>query len=321
MRSLLGFLLAIASPVFATSAHAQGRCAEFSATATDLRITYDPYLPAMVDRFFNIQIRQTDPKISGVRILLADPDPSGPDPLLGVNGVARYDVVWSRDPSRNVFAMGAEQPNSTNGALIEFSGRGVQKVRSESFRLRIPAGQDVSAGNYYQPLEVRYQCLAGEADVGVPVVHSGAQLAIDLRVPEKISTFIGSAGVQRGRLDFGKVDANGGAISQSLSITAQSTMPYDIDVLSENGALKRFAGDDRKIDYSLWLSGVPLTSGSRVACNRGIAPMGNTHRLRAEIDGREARAAAAGSYKDTITLTFSPRAGLTGGTECTLVSP
>ncbi|MBX7483433.1 hypothetical protein [Qipengyuania qiaonensis] len=321
MRALLGFLILAASCAPATVAHAQGQCAEFSATAADLRVTYDPFLPAMVDRSFNIQVRRVDPKVSAVRILLADPDPAGPDPLMGLNGVSRYDVVWSRDPSRHVFAIGPEQPNATNGALIGFSSRGGQTVQNESFRLRIPAGQDVGAGNYYQSLEVRYQCLMGDAEVGTPGFQSGAQLAIDLHVPEQISTFIGSAGLQRGRLDFGVVPETGGAVSRSLSITAQSTLPYDIDIRSENGALRRYAEDDRKLDYSLWLSGVPVKTGARLACSRGTAPAGQAHLLRAEIAAEQVKTAAAGTYSDVVTLTFSPRLGLPGGQGCSIITP
>ena len=321
MRAMIGLSALVASVLPASVAQAQSQCAEFSVTAADLRVNYDPFLPAMVERAFNIQVRRLDPNITAVRILLADPDPAGSDPVLGLNGIARYDVVWSRDPSRQVFAIGSEQPNSTNGALISFSGQEMQPIQNANFRLRIPAGQDIGAGNYHQSLEVRYQCLTGNTDAGSFGVQSGAQLAVDLQVPERLSTFIGSAGVRRGRLDFGRVSANEGVISRSLSVTAQSTLPYDIDIRSENGALRRFADDDRKLDYSLWLSDIEIGSGARLACTRGQAPAGHVHLLRAEIDAEQARTAAAGTYSDIITLTFAPRLGLSGGEGCTLVLP
>lgn len=290
-------------------------CAEFTASSAELQVFYDPFQHAPVERSFSLQVRRLDPTITAVRFILADPDTAGVRPQLGLGGPT-YEIVWAREPGRRAFASGGEQPNNTNGAQISFGGASDRAVRDETFRIRIPAGEDLAAGTYYQPLDILFQCYAGDSLAGPTQVQRDGRVAVDLIVPEQIKSFIGSQGVRRGRLDFGVLTPALGRVSRNLSITAQSTVPYEVDFSAQHGALKRSADDPAAIPYQTWFADLPVRSGSRVGCAKSPAPQGRTHILRAEVDGRQSASAPAGSYGETITITFSPRLGLAGGDGC-----
>lgn len=301
------------------SALAQG-CVEFTAARAELQIQYDPFASGRVDRTFNLRVRRVDDRVTSVRFFFADPDPDGAQPVVGIGGPRVYDLEWTRDAGRQVLALGGEQPNATNGALVGFGSAPGGSVRNESFRVRIPAGQDASAGNYYQPLDIRYQCFSGSNALGSPQVQGDGRVALDLRIDERIKAFIGSPGVRRGTMDFGTLTANLGKVSRTLSLTAQSTIPYEIHVDADRGALARDDKGGPSIPYSLWLSDLPVHDGSRLGCPRTNAPTGTAHILRAEVNGADAGKVAAGTYGDVLTLTFSPRTGLSGGAGCSVIS-
>lgn len=162
---------------------------------------------------------------------------------------------------------------------------------------------------------MRFICYKGREEVDRGI-QSGAQVAVNLRVPERISTFVGSPGIRRGRIDFGEIDAAGGNRIRGLIITALSTIPYDIRVATERGALKRSDRDDSSVPYSLKLSGIPVTDRSSVVCDRTPAPGGRGHNLQVELKGEDLRKAPAGAYSDIVTLTFAPRLGLSGAEGC-----
>lgn len=314
----LGLAAAAAAVALPGAARAQGGCAEFAVGPAELRISYDPYNRAQVERTFTMRVRRQNAQVTAVRLIVADPDPVRGQPTIGIDGPEVYAVRWARDAGRQVFGTGAEQPNGANGALVSFGEGPRGSVRNEMFRLQIPAGQDVGAGTYYQPLEIRYQCYAGEAPLGGVQVQAGGMVAIDLAVPEKISSFIGSQGVRRARLDFGPLTLGSGNVTRSLAITTQATMPYEAEFRAEYGTLKRAPTDRAAVDYALWFNEIPVADRSRVACARPAAPGGRTSQLRAEVNGDQARTAPAGAYGDIVTITFSPRLGLAGGNGCTL---
>jgi hypothetical protein len=295
-------------------------CVEFTAPSSELQLRYDPFASGRIDRTFNVRLRRLDDRVTSVRFLFADPDPHNAQPVVGIGGPRTYEIEWARDASRDVLAIGGEQPNATNGALVGFGSAPGGSVRNESFRVRVPAGQDVGAGNYYQPLEVRFQCYSGDDELEPPQVQSDGRVALDLRVEERIKAFVGSPGVRRGTLDFGTLTPGLGKVSRSLSLTAQSTVPYEIDIDADNGALARGGREEPAIPYSMWLSDLPVRDGSRLGCPRTNAPSGKTHLLRAQLDSADAGKVAAGSYSDIVTLTFSPRIGLGGNSGCSVIS-
>lgn len=290
-------------------------CAEFTASSAELQVFYDPFHHAPVERSFSLQVRRLDPNVTAVHFILADPDTAGVHPELGLAGPP-YEIVWAREPGRRVFASGGEQPNNTNGAKISFGGVSDRALRNETLRIRVPAGEDLAAGTYYQPLDILFQCYGGDSLAGPTQLQRDGRVAVDLIVPEQIKSFIGSEGVRRGRLDFGLLTPASGKASRNLSITAQSTVPYEVDFTAQHGALKRSADDNAAIPYETWFTNLPVRSGTRVGCAKSPAPQGRTHLFRAEVDGRQSASAPAGSYRETITITFSPRVGLSGGNGC-----
>ncbi|WP_395337167.1 hypothetical protein WBP06_21730 [Novosphingobium sp. BL-8H] len=294
---------------------AKAACADFRASSSELSLDYDPFNRSEVERSFTIHVRRLDPRITAVRVVLANPGAINRGAALGRNESVRYDIRWVRDSGRTILVSGAEQPNATNGALIEFGAGATGDNVNESFRIQIPAGQGIVAGRYYQPLEVRFACMAGrdEIDRGMQL---GSQVAVDVTVPERISTFVGSAGNQRGRIDFGDIDGSSGNVTRGLTVTAQSTVPYEIRVDEERGAMKRFDNDDAVLPYALKVSGFPVTRQSTIACSQTPAPGGRSHGVQVELSARDLQRLPAGQYADVVTLTFSPRLGLSGGDGC-----
>lgn len=192
-------------------------------------------------------------------------------------------------------------------------------MRDEVFRVRVPAGEDLAAGSYYQPIDIIYQCYIGDDVSGGTRMQNDGRVAVDLVVPERVASYIGSQGIRRGRLDFGTLAPNGGTTSRSLSITTQATVPYEVEFSTLHGALKRSADDTAAIPYRSWFADLPIRDGSRVGCPRPSAPRGSVSVMRAEVDGRAAATAPAGTYGEEITITFSPRLGLNGGSGCSAI--
>ncbi len=308
-------MILIAAAAGAVPQAALASCADFRASSSELSLQYDPFSPAGVERTFTLRTRRLDPDITAVRVVLADPGRIERGAALGRGDAVRYDIRWTRDSGRIVFVSGAEQPNATNGALIQFGPSRSGDSVNETFRIHVPAGQGIGAGDYYQPLELRFICYTGRDEIDRSI-QTGGQVAVNLRVPERISTFVGSPGIRRGRIDFGEIDATGGNQIRGLTVTAQSTIPYDIRVDTERGALKRSDRDDAAVPYGLKLSGFAVSDRSRIVCDRTPAPGGRGHTLQVELNGDDLRKAPAGAYSDIVTLTFAPRLGLSGGEGC-----
>ncbi|MGH7018937.1 MAG: hypothetical protein ACREEY_03605, partial [Brevundimonas sp.] len=200
MKTLLlaaSAVLALAAPQVAAAG-----CADFQITGTDLSLQYDPFSPAPIERSFTLRIRRIDSAATAVRFLLADTDSPAAASRIGT-GPGGYDIRWNRDTSRQIFVGGAEQPNATNGALVRFGEGPSGDVVTETLRFSLPAGQDAPAGDYYEALEARFVCYSGDQMLGSPDFQQGAGLAVDLNVPERISTYVGAAGIRRGEIAFG----------------------------------------------------------------------------------------------------------------------
>jgi hypothetical protein len=309
----------VAALMVPASASAQS-CAEFSVSPAELQLNYDPFSPVRAERVFNVRVRRLDSRATAVRILLADPDPVAASPVVGLGGPADYDIEWVRDAGRQALAIGGEQPNATNGALITL-GRAADGSQNEAFRIRIMAGQDVAASDYYQPLDIRFQCYAGDEPLGPPSVQTDGRVALGVRVAETLRAFVGSAGTKRATIDFGELRPGTGDVTRTLSVTAQSTIPYEIDVRAENGALVRGRAADERIPYTMSLANLPVADGARIACPRTPAPSGQRHVFSAGVTGDVAATVRAGDYRDVVTLTFSPRVGLGGSHACALIAP
>lgn len=294
---------------------AAAACVNFQVTGSDLSVRYDPFSPSPVERIFTLRAQRIDPLTTAVRFILVDGDSPGGETRIG-SGPRGYGIRSVSNSSRAMFFNGAEQPNATNGLLINFgSGQGGD-IATETLRLSIPAGQDTAAGDFFEPLEIRYICETADGP-GTPDFQRGARVAIDLHVPEMISTYIGAPGVRRGQIAFGSLIGVEGLVSRDLVVTAQSTIPYNLEYDSTRGRLKRRDDDDYGLDYDVRLSGYPVGREAVLSCARTIAPLGRTHALQVTLGAGQAAMAPAGTYSDTITLSFTPRLGLSGAEGCT----
>ncbi|MGH7021228.1 MAG: hypothetical protein ACREEY_15205, partial [Brevundimonas sp.] len=112
------------------------------------------------------------------------------------------------------------------------------------------------------------------------------------------------------------LEPTGGVASRSLVVTTQSTVPYDIGVASKWGRLQRREGDPYSLNYEMRLSGVPVAAGSTLSCTRTPAPSGRAHPFQVDLAQDQAARIPAGGYSDVVTLTFTPRAGLSSPEGC-----
>lgn len=300
--------------VLAAAPSAVRACAAFQVSGSDLSLRYDPFNPSPVERTFTLRIQRLDASAAAVRFILVDADTAGGARRIG-SGPDGYEIRSVRDASRPLFFSGAEQPNAANGLVTPFAGAGAQ-VATEVLRLSIPAGRSTAAGDYFEPLEVRYSCQDAEGRFGPAEFQQGVQVGIDLRVAESLSTFIGSPGVRRGQIAFGRLAPGQGSVTRNLAITTQSTVPYDLEIKRRFGRLQRREDDEYGLDYALRLEGRPVSDGAVVACSRTPVPAGRSHELEVSLDQARAAQVPAGSYGDTVTLNFTPRVGLSGAEGC-----
>ncbi|UIJ46635.1 hypothetical protein LZK98_06725 [Sphingomonas cannabina] len=312
LLAAIGACAAVVAPAAASAA-----CASFEASPAELTVQYDPFGRATVDRVFTLRIRRLDPAATGVRFVFANPDASGGRSRVGRYGPEDFTILWNRDQGRRVFVLGAEQPNPTNGAYVQFAAAPAGNVVTDVFRLQLPPGQQAAAGTYLQPMELRFFCTTA-GDSTPPDFQTGSQVAVQVEVPQRISSYIGSIGQRRGAIDFGELGAGGGVAPRSLAVTVQATVPYTIDIHKERRALRRSDEDSYGIPYRMRLSGVEVDDGSRMACDVTQAPTGRVHPVEVALSQRDVASVPAGSYSDTVTLTFLPRLGLAGGAGCAI---
>ena len=299
----------------AAAPQAARACVDFQATGSDLNVRYDPFNPAPIERVFTLRVQRLDPSVSAVRFIVVDGDAVGGVARIG-QGPDGYDIRSVRDGSRPLFFRGAEQPNASNGLLTSFGQGPGGDIATETLRLSIPAGRDTPAGDYFEPLEVRFTCQGSDGVPGAADFQLDARFAIDLRVPEILSTYVGAPGVRRGQIAFGPLNPDGGVLNRDLVVTAQSTVPYGIEIDRRRGRLQRRDDDAYGLDYDLRLSGAPVTSGVAAACARTPAPAGRAHTLQVALSQGQAARVPAGAYGDVVTLNFTPRLGLSGQDGC-----
>lgn len=295
---------------------AQAGCADFASAGTGLSIQYDPFSNTPVNRILTLRVSRVTPSATSVRFVIVDPDPAAGVSRLGSAGPEGYDIAWTRDSSRPVFFLGAEQPNATNGAVVSFGPGPSGDVVQETFRLSVPAGQSVGAGDYYEPLEVRYVCYSGDSALGGVETQSAGRVAVDLETPEMVSAWVGSMGNRRGEIDLGVLGQAQGSVTGGLAVTTQSTSPYEISVSAKWGELRRSEADVVGLPYSMRLGGLAVERGDTIVCDRTPAPSGRSHALQVGVNGADVATRPAGAYSDVITLTFAPRLGLSAQSGC-----
>lgn len=308
MRACFATLAIGGSMLAAAPAWAQTQCAQFELVGNGGRVAYQPFESSPTVDSFDLRVRRLVSGISGVRFVLADGTPQAAGPQIGSAGPAIYDISWLEDTTRRVLVVGNEQPQTTTGAQILFAERaGIQFTR---FRLTVPAGQQAAAQVHRENLTVRYQCLDSQGRQVGATQEQPASVELSLTVPRYVAAYIGSAGQTRGTIDFGDVGAPTASLSKAINITALSTLPYAIRFESENGGrLKRRASETQGIIYAMNYAGVEVASGDTLLCPITPAPMGRGEQFEVGLDRQSIATLPAGAYRDTVTMTFTPRDG------------
>lgn len=300
-------IAALAMITFSDTAHAQGApCAEFELLNSATPIIYDPFRSGSVGADLTLRVSRLDPTTTGVRFILADATPKGSRPAFGFFGPPEYDVVPVAPQSQQgpLLVWGAERPNSSNGYWVAFGESGTHST--VPLRLLIPAGQASAANTESETLEVRYECFAGTDRSGLDLTQRTAATRMALRIPALFGAFIGSQGGQRGTIELG--DLTRGSVNGSVLVTAVSTVPYTVRV-GASGRLTQDPGDNGGLPYQMRLDGREIESGASIQCPPTPTPGGASHDMQVSVDTRLADSLPAGRYRDTITLTFSPRDG------------
>lgn len=306
-RTLALALPAMAMITFASQAQAQGApCAEFELLNAATPIVYDPFRAGAVGADLTLRVTRLDAAATGVRFVLADATPQGSRPAFGLFGPSEYDIVPVSPQSQQgpLFVWGAERPNPSNGYRVAFGEGG--DTDTVALRLLIPAGQASAADTESENLEVRYECFSGMDRLGLDRTQRTAQTRLSLRIPTLFGAYVGSQGGQRGSIELG--DLTRGRVAGNVMVTAVSTVPYDVRVAA-NGRLTQAAGDPGGLPYSMRLDGRDIQNGTTLRCPPTPTPGGASHDVQIAVDTRTVNDLPAGRYRDTITLTFSPRDG------------
>lgn len=314
LRSILGFaglalgLLAGGQAFAQTSLSA---CVKFEILDAGVDKVYDPYKPHNVVDNFTVRMTRGSGAVTSVRFLLVDTTPLGSDPKFGSDGPADYDIDWVQDSSRPVFVYGAQTVTELNSAMISFHGQ--QSTQTTVVRLSIPRGQTAIAGRQVERLAVRYQCFAGRDEIGGQLDQYNGQMELSLYIPRIVSAYVGGIGQQHGEIAFGTL-GTASNLRKNISVSVMSTLPYAIDITSENGLkLLRSRDRDGAIDYKLQVAGLDVTGPATMQCPITPMPSGESRLVEVALDPTAVKNQPAGDYSDTITLTFRPNDGYAGG--------
>lgn len=296
---------ALASPALATSS----RCAQFEILGNQGDEKYDPFSAQDLRKNFQVKVTRLDDSATSVQFLLVDGTPEQGGARVGTFGPATYDIEWTQDNSRQVFVAGPQVITALNGARVEF-GRGRNAVATTGFQLYVPRGQVAAAGTQSEQLIVRYQCFGGKDRIGGENEQLTGQMEIALRVPRFVAAYIGGTNQRRGEIDFGTISATSSNLSKAISVTALSTVPYQVSFGTDNGGkLKRNAREADGIDYRMRYAGVDVNPGDRLTCPVTPAPLGKIDEFAVTLDRSAIARLPAGDYADVVTLTFEPRDG------------
>ena len=292
-------------------------CVQVQINSGSLNLHYDPFSPGTLQQTFTLRVRRTSPNIRAANIVLVDTDSTGSNHQLGHRGPRGYTITQAEGNLRAVLVSGAEQPNRTNGVAINFANGAQNDVETVNLTFTLPAGRDVRAGQFTEDLEARFFCVLANRDITPIESQTNNGLRLDLTVPEKISTYIGSAGTRRGQINLGTLDTRSPTV-RPLAITAQTTVAYDMQMEKSRGQLRRRDDDSYGIPYAMTLDNRPVSDGSVMQCPRTPVPAGRTHTLQVAVQPQDVRAVPAGNYSDVVTLTFVPRSGLARSRTCAL---
>jgi hypothetical protein len=309
-KALIG--LAVSAAALGTTS-ATAACVQFEIVGNGVDRHYDPFKPTLLNDNFMLRIKRLNPNATSVRFLIVDTTAAGARPVFGAGGPADYGVEWVSDTSRPVFFTGAQTLNDTNGATARFSGN--QDSATTVFRVSVPPGQATVSGRLHEQFALRFQCYAGSSRIDTESEQRSGLTEYALRVPRTVAAFIG--GTDRGMIDFGVLGLNP-VLSRTIMVTAQATVPYAIDISTDNGFnLQGTRGAPGTIGYDVTIASVAVDRPATLRCPATPIPGGQQHPVQVTLRARDVRSQPAGDYGDVITLTFRTDEGYSAPS-CTL---
>jgi hypothetical protein len=295
-----------------------GPCATFQVFGTNLDLDYNPFSPQPLNRPFLLTVTRQNPAVTSVRFILVDNTPSEGRSRIGPAGPFDYTFTWLANAGQPVFFTTPLAVNPAIGADVSFGSGPSGNVQTAPFILHIPQGQPVAASTQFENIEVIYQCSIGSSPQMQQIQYDN-RVSIHLDIPRYFGAYIGSPGRSHGEIDFGTLGAAGGFDDKYVSVTAVSTVPYSIAFASENGlALRRHEHDPDGIPYTMKFANVAVTDKSMLRCPMTQSSLGDSEPLDVKLDGSHVHDLEAGSYRDTITLTFTPIDGPQRTQSCAL---
>jgi len=293
-------LIPMAALMMAGAGGAHAACVTFSATA--INVKYDP-----LGAQSNSQIVQPVTLTAGrssvfgldVTAQFVDEDSNG-TLRIGTSGPTY--TITSNGSGPVVVGLGAGQLSQGNTFFVP--GRGSQQVNGIQFL--IDPGQDLPAGVFSESLDMQLRC----GDSSAPVNLQSNVLQITVDVPSTLKAYLAGTS-SNGTLDFGDFSN----LTKQALVNIQSTGPFGLSIASDGGGVMKLSGApaaaagaaNAQVGYTMTFNGAAVSVGSNTHFGRtGIGGLGLPLSVTAEsIAGKR-----AGTYRDTITLTFSPLATL-----------
>lgn len=289
-------------------------CADFDIQESQANDNYNPFSAASFTRGFTMTVRKLSNDSNNIRFILIDEDPRNGELGFDSAGPLIYDVQWLQDRGRRIISNGHQMIDRTNSVAIALPSSEGRSV-NVGFQLLIPRGQVSRPGDHRQRLTVRFACFQGNDQVGAEYEQSDQRVTLELTTRRFVSAYVGGVGQSTGRIDFGDISPTSGALTRTISVTALGTSAYDVRVDSDNGGKivrdSADSDDNRRVKdgiaYAMRFAGRPVTSGQKLACPNPVVPTGSSSDLELALNQSDIGAVPAGTYRDTITLTFQPR--------------
>lgn len=302
MRKLVPAL--IMTVAVAGGAHAA--CAQFTASSID--VTYDPLgmqsASQVVQPVVLFATRGSGGGVGAENTAQFVDQESG-SVRVGTNGPL-YTIMYGSSMvvvPRNAAPL---SPGNTFSFRFSSSGGGAEQVSGLQFI--IDPGLDVAAGVYSESLDIQMKC--GGSGGNQPIELQSGVLHISVSVP---STLIASlaGGSASGTLDFGDFSDP----ARTAMVNVYSTGPYALSIASDNNGYMKLLGappqaadaSNARIAYTLTFDGRPVSTAASVHFERtGV----NGRQLPLAVTAESVAGKRAGTYHDSIIVTFTPLATL-----------
>lgn len=184
----------------------------------------------------------------------------------------------------------AETSSEAGGVRIDGAGAGLDS----ELLLTVPAGQDVSPGDYRA--RIRLTASDGHPRAGDP-----------LDIVVRVRPYVGLAGGSGTTLDMG-VLSSGSQAPNGVTFRTYANTPYRIVLSSDNDWTLQRGRASEGVAYDPVLAGVPLTGGNeRVARYVNVPGGSETIRFNARVG--ELPRVPAGRYSDWVTVRIAADLG------------